>query len=516
MKIKAKVTSGVCVSVLATALLSTSVGYAESLRKATGMTYWDKDRAYNGYTLFAAMGQRTTYLIDMEGNVVNSWPVGTNPRFLDNGNLSDRAPPESNDRLRGGAEIPEAATGATGALFLELDWDNNVAWSYRHTLEGYSPHHDWVMIFNPKLGEPTLLYIANKAISHEECIALGCDPANGPYVGTNIDSIVEADMDGNIIWIWNFVDHLVQDFDSTKANYVGTGKTIADYPHRLNINMPGHPVSRDTLHLNGMDYNQNLDQVMFDTVQGEVYIIDHGNTFVPGDLEASMVLAAGEKGDLLYRFGDPARYGQGEPPSTLVNWNESTTGHKQLGGIHNIQWIDDGLPGAGNLLMFNNGQYLGERMPQSYIYEVNPFLNANGIDTGHYVNPPDAGYYVWEPEVPRNTHKRPKNMSNQIVWIFSSKSGQNFFSHIGSGVQRLPNGNTLITAMTEGHLFEVTPEGELVWEYINPVTDQGEVVDVMTNALPMTNPTFRAYRYDASHPGLAGRDLTPSGPIGSQ
>ena len=104
-------------------------------------------------------------------------------------------------------------------------------------------------------------------------------------------------------------------------------------------------------------------------------------------------------------------------------------------------------------------------------------------------------------------------MSNQIVWMYASRSGQNFFSHIGSSTQRLPNGNTLIDAMTEGHLFEVTIDGDLVWEYINPVTTEGKVVEFLTDREPMANPMFRAYRYDASHPALKGRGLTPRGPI---
>jgi len=38
-----------------------------------------------------------------------------------------------------------------------------------------------------------------------------------------------------VIWEWCFFDHVVQDYDASKPNYVGAGKTIADYPGRLNI-----------------------------------------------------------------------------------------------------------------------------------------------------------------------------------------------------------------------------------------------------------------------------------------
>ncbi len=473
------------------AMYASTAGQAETIRTVTGLSYWDRDRAFEGYTVFAAQGNGTTYALDMAGNVVHSWPIGGNPRLLDNGNLFARD---------------------TDGSFHEVDWDGNTVWSYKETRPNYVSHHDYVRAFNPKLGAPTTFYIANRDVTQEECIALGCDPAND-YTGAQIDTIVEVDMDGNVIWEWRFVDHLVQDRYPDKANYVGEGKTIADYPGRLNVNLPGRPVRRDWLHLNAMDYNQDLDQVMFDTVQGEVYIVDHGNTFVPGDPEASLALAAGPKGDLLYRFGDPARYGQGDPPRVLEDWTMSSPGHKQIGGVHDIQWIDEGLPGAGNLLLFNNAQYLFERMPQSYVFEINPYLDADGNDTGRYVNPPDAGYTVWESDNLRNTHKLPKNLSNQIVWMYGSRSGQNFFSHIGSGAQRLPNGNTLICADTEGHIFEVTADGELVWEYINPVTTDGEIVAEMIDAPPMHNPVFRAFRYSADHPAFKGRTLTPMGSI---
>ena len=487
---KAKLSVGIPLLIT---ICSATLGYAETIRKVTGLNYVDKERAYDGYTVFSSQGNATTYALDMDGNVVHSWPIGGNPRLLDNGNLFAR----------------------DSEGFHEVDWDGNIVWSYQDTRPNYTPHHDYVRRYNPKLGEMTTFYIANRDVSQEECVAMGCDPAND-YTGAQIDTIVEVNMDGEIIWEWRFVDHLVQDRYPDKANYVGEGKTIADYPGRLNVNLPGRPVRRDWLHLNAMDYNSALDQVMFDTVQGEVYIVDHGATFVPGLPEQSIALAAGPSGDLVWRFGDPARYQQGDPPSINEDWTGSSSGHKQIGGIHDIQWIKDGLPGAGNILLFNNAQYLHERMPQSYVYEINPYLDANGNDTGSFVNPPDAGYYVWESEDPRNTHKMPRNVSSQIVWMYGSRSGQNFFSHIGSGAQRLPNGNTLICADTEGHIFEVTADGALVWEYINPVTTEGQIVDEIIDAPPMFNPVFRAYRHSASHPTFAGRDLSPMGPVGAQ
>jgi hypothetical protein len=103
--------------------------------------------------------------------------------------------------------------------------------------------------------------------------------------------------------------------------------------------------------------------------------------------------------------------------------------------------------------------------------------------------------------------KQTKNQSKQIVWSYSSKNSVNFYSTIGSSAQRLPNGNTFICAMNSGHFFEVTSSGTVVWEYISPLTRDG-IKKIITDNYPTYNAAFRAYRYAADYPGLAGRDLT--------
>jgi len=473
-------------------LLAMPVAAYERLQGPTELLHWDKLKAYSGYTLFG-VGSRT-FLLDMEGHVVHAWKIGTNPHLLDNGHILDatRDDPSGFQGLR------------------EVDWDGNTVWEYVEKREGYAPHHDWVRIHNKALDAPTTLYIANKSISHEQAIAAGADPQRGPYRDGQMDAVVEVDMDGKVVWEWWFLDHLMQDIDPSKPNHVGEGKTVADHPGRLNINMPGRPLKRDWLHCNSIDYNPQLGQVVVNSVQGECYIIDHDGTFVAGDPEAGIAKAAGPGGDFLYRFGDPARYAQGDPPRVLENWDSATTGHRQMGGTHHVTWIPPGHPGAGHLMVFNNGQYLYQRTPQSSVLEINAFLDSSGRDTGSYVNPPDAGYR--EERYDHDTHNRPRQVSRQIVWSYRSKDSHGFFSHIGSSAQRLRNGNTFICSDTEGHLFEVTPEGEPVWEYINPIT-RGGAVKVLGDSLPMTNSVFRAFRYGPDHPALKGRDLTPKGTL---
>ena len=463
-----------------------------ALDRVTELQYWDATRADNGYTFFGAAGK--TYLIDMEGRVVHTWPVGTNPHLQADGSVLDSA---TND--------PSGFSG-----FKLVDWTGSTTWSYLESRSTYHPHHDFTRIYNPKLKAFTTLYIANKDLTYAQLVAAGANPATTPSTGAQMDALVEVDATGTIVWEWCFFDHVVQDFASAMPNFVGSGKTIADYPGKLNINLAGHPLKGDWLHCNSLDYNQTLDQIVVNSVQGEFYVIDHGNTFQAGNPAGSIALAATGAGDFLYRFGDPARYGQGTPPSILADWTLSTSGTKQGGGVHDIQWIADGLVGAGHFMLFSNGQYLSEHAAQSYAMEINPYLGAGGTDAGHYVNPPDAGYTTFVP--PAFSDNTTRQLSSQVVWNFHSLSSQTLFSTIGCSAQRLPNGNTLLCADTEGHLMEVTPAGDTVWEYLVPVA--GPVIyQELGDRLPMINSIFRAYRYEATHPALAGRTLTPGATI---
>ena len=467
------------------ATVATSALAYEAFQGPTEVLYWNKTQTADGYTFFGVRG--TTYLVDMEGRVVHTWPIGTNPHLLDNGDVLDAS-----------KDDPSGFGGLT-----EVSWNGSNVWSYTETRTNYVPHHDFVRIFNPKLGTNTTLYIANKTVTSNQCIAAGCNPASGAYTNAQMDAIVEVDMAGNIVWEWWFYDHLVQNFDPAKSNYVSS---ISNHPGRLDCNLPGRPVQRDWLHCNSIDYNQTLDQIVINSVGGEFYVVDHGATFISNSPAASIALAAGTNGDFIYRFGDPARYGQGEPPSLLADWTESTSGHKQIGGAHHVSWIPAGLPGAGNLLVFNNAQNLFEHTQQSYVLEINAYLNASSNSVGTYVNPPDAGYYSRQPG--HNTDKAARLFSRQVVWFYASKSVHGMFSHIGSSAQRLANTNTLVCADTEGHIFEVTPSGEVAWEYINPVTSDG-ILKFKRDNWPMYNSIFRAYRYLASDPPLVGRTLTP-------
>jgi hypothetical protein len=56
-----------------------------------------------------------------------------------------------------------------------------------------------------------------------------------------------------------------------------------------------------------------------------------------------------------------------------------------------------------------------------------------------------------------------------ITWEYDGSKDHFFYSDIRSDQERLPNGNTLITESTPGRLFEVNNDGEIVWEFYNPI-----------------------------------------------
>jgi hypothetical protein len=76
------------------------------------------------------------------------------------------------------------------------------------------------------------------------------------------------------------------------------------------------------------------------------------------------------------------------------------------------------------------------------------------------------------------------------VWTYQEAILPNFYSPRNSNAQRLPNGNTLINESSFGRFFEVSPEGEVVWEYVNPYF-------APATAPPKSqyNNVFRVYRY---------------------
>lgn len=88
---------------------------------------------------------------------------------------------------------------------------------------------------------------------------------------------------------------------------------------------------------------------------------------------------------------------------------------------------------------------------------------------------------------------------NKMVWNYYEEPWTQFYSSYMSGAQRLPNGNTLICESEVGRIFEITRNGRLVWEYVNPY------FGVYDESLGTNNIVFRAYRYDLAC--VKGREM---------
>jgi len=493
-----------------TGVTATTLAYEVS-QGPTELIQYDPERAYEGYTLFTPMMGRNAYLIDMRGHVVNMW---TTPEDWWDPDIRESA------RLLEDGTLLRAKTvgdGSTPGTYQLVDWDGEVIWEFENTREGDSGHHDFRMIWNPKLGQRTLMYTNTREMTHEEVIALGVDPALRESYASRPDGLIEIDMDGNIIWEWNISDHLVQDINADLSTY----GVISEHPGRLDPNF-GTGVSGNWIHINAFDYNEILDHVVINNSRfSEFYVIDHGGTFIPGDPERSRELAAGDAGDFIYRWGNACVYDSGDCPSMTDEGLSTSNGHQQVFFSHDIQWITDRevkpvdgeIPGAGNFLIFNNGA----RQPGptfSSVIELNPYDGP--MEKGVYVPQTVAGYERLR--VGGGMSAGQQNVSKQVVWRFNGTVPNSFYSMYISGVQRLPNGNTLVCSGAHGHMFEVTPDGDIVWEYINPVGDRinsdDGVYKIMTDRVGGGfNSIFKCQRFSPNYPGLEGRDLTPRGAI---
>ena len=522
----------------------------EVFNASTELRQWDKSKAYNGYTVFTPFkfgpnAPWTTWMIDMEGNVVHSFQSqygpGLHAYLLEDGTW-----------LRG-AQMPEANTVDTynvlsgprvGGLEV-LDWKGNVLWHFDHYSVDEISHHDFHKIWNKKLNQYTYIQLVFQRKNVADAELLGTDPiyvndytGNPPTVdGWSLDGIIEVNQNKEIIWSWSFADHLVTTDPGGTASAVeftdATGRPnspplvvadmagIAATPQKLDVNWEtvyGGPNS-DWTHCNSLDYNEELDYIVVNAKHmSEFYVIDHDATFVSTtDWDANKAAARSDLGDFVYRFGNPNAYNQGAPAGY------HTEGDYQMYASHDIQWINDyhwepdysgqglwpdptaevALPGAGNFIIFDNGAWRTVDTCSS-VPEINPYImdDLGTLDTA-YFNPPDAGY-----QPGATSHN-----SNQVVWRYKSKVNTSFYSFYISGAQRLPNGNTMICSGATGHFFEVTPAGEVVWEYINPETFTGFNETIDDNDATMLFSVFRAHRYGPNFPGLKGKKLTPIGTI---
>jgi hypothetical protein len=386
----------------------------------------NEEGAFEGYTFFAPIRSKATYLIDMNGEVVHEWPSehppGNSAYLMQDGSIVRTAQDFDNPTFHG---------GGSGGRIQHISWDGELLWDFLFSNEEHMQHHDIALLPNGNV-----LMIAWEFKTPEEAIAAGREPSSLGEEGVWPDTIIEVKPDGKtggeIVWEWHLWDHLVQDIDEELANY----GEVSLHPELVNVNHAARG-DGDWNHTNSINYNAELDQVTISVrTFNELWVIDHSTT--TEEAASHEGGARGRGGDILYRWGNPAAYGRGNRRDML------------LYGQHDVQWIEDELPGEGNLLIFNNGGRDGRE--HSTVDELVVPLNKEAV----YTIDEDAAYG------PKKAH-----------WSYGDKESERFSSGFISGAQRLKNGNTLICSGADGRLFEVTPENEIVWEYVNPFFDEG-------------------------------------------
>lgn len=383
-------------------------------------------QAYPGFTLFAPFSSRYTYLIDLNNTVVRSWyhskSGGYSCYLLPDGSVI-RTASSSSSSLNGG--------GAQGVV-QRYSWEGNLIWEYTYSTTSVRAHHDIEVMPNGNV-----LIIAWELKTSSQAVQAGLNHSSTIWPDHIIEVQPVGTNGGNIVWKWHTWDHLIQDYDPSKSNY----GVVANHPELFDINVESAG-SGDWLHINGISYNPVLDQIVFSSHElDEFYVIDHSTTTeqAAGHTGGN----SGKGGDILYRWGRPANY--------------RAPGAQVFNVVHYANWIQQGLPGAGNIMAFNNR----EGTNSSMIVEIKPPMDTSG----QYIFVQGTAYGPSSP-----------------AWSYSAPGF--YANHLGS-CQRLPNGNTMIVESTTGYLFEVDSLGNEVWFY----NRGGQVV--------------RGLRYGLEYPGVS-------------
>jgi len=423
--------------------------------------------AESGYTLFTS--HTKTFLINNCGEVIKQWnsayTYGNSVYLLENGNL-----------LRAGnTGTTDIFFGGQGGVVEIFNWEGDLIWQYFYDTPQYRQHHDIYPMPNGNV-----LVLAVKVMSNAEAIQAGRNPAMLLQDTLYSEQVFEiqpiGSNGGNVVWEWDIKNHLVQDFDATKSNF----GVVSDSPNKLDINFTnGMPGNSNWLHVNSVQYNPALDQIVLSSRNlSEFWIIDHSTTTAEAATGSGGIYDKG--GDILYRWGNPQAYKRG------------TEADRKLFGQHYVDWINEGLMDEGKIILFNNGN---GREPQfSEVYILNPPMSTPGV----YSLEPGSTFGPTSPD---------------YIYADTSTSPSNFNSNILSGAQRLPNGNILICEGIKGRLFEIDSEENIAWEYICPVNSTTGTLASQGGNPPISRQLFRATKYPSDYAAFGDKDLTPGSPI---
>ncbi len=416
----------------------------------TGTTIYDPARTWNGYTVLSVLGTPAAIVIDMNGNVVKRW---------DGYNNSAGGPARV---LPGGTIIAAAGAHPPHQESLELvqrDFDGNVVWRFDHNLEiemgegkkvwALRQHHDWQRedfpagYYSPE-AKPASTGSKTLIVTHTSHVV--------PSVSDALledDRLIEVSKDGKIVWEWTVSDHVDElgfDADARASIHAGPGAGPAPGPGAGPGAGPGPPNAArngfDWFHMNSATY------------VGPNRWFDAGDKrFAPDNViissrQASLMAIVARDGSIVWRMGPD--YSKSEALRKI----------RQIIGQHNVHMIPKGLPGAGDLLVFDNG-------------------GASGYGAATPVAPNGSGIFARANS--RVLEINPVTL--ELVWSYVSPA--QFYTSNIAGAQRLPNGNTLITEGAPGRLFEVSTDGTIVWEYMSPFFGDGP---------RRSNAVYRGYR----------------------
>jgi len=366
---------------------------------------------YEGVNLISLGNSYDTNLLDMDGNVIKIWHGSQRPKSF------AYMLPDSTIVRPCKADNDVFTVNTAGGRIQMIDAADVIVWDYVFSDSTRMQHHDIEPMPNGNV-----LILAWELVSLQDALDMGVANATGDLWPTLIAEVEPVGAtDGNIVWEWHNWDHLIQDVDPAGPNY----GVVADHPELLDMNSVELGTSGDWVHENSIDYNPELDQVILSSRKtSEFYIIDHSTT--TEEAAGHTGGNSGMGGDFLYRWGNPQVYGRG------------TTTDQFIDIAHAVNWIDEGLPGAGNVLIFDNGN-----SGYSVVYEITPPVEPDGtytLETGLPYGPADA------------------------TWSYGGPGG--FYGGASQcGAFRLPNGNTLITSTGDNYIFEVTVDGTTVWDY---------------------------------------------------
>jgi len=375
----------------------------------TGVTIY-KNGCSEGYTFLnirdKVEGGLYTSLIDMDGVQVKSWQIDSIPaKMLPGGKII-------------GGDFSREGYYNRCKNITEINWDGEVLWSFSRWDNDSGEYHCRMHHDFQREGNPVGYYAPGQNfVENGTTLILSFKDKYVPKITNKKifdDVIYEVDWNGNLTGFeWHASDH----FDQFGFNWK---EKIGIY---LN---PGLGLTRvgDILHINSV--SEIGENKWFDSGDERFHpknlIIDsrHGNFIVIIDRTT---------GDIVWKVG----------PDFGTRWPSKNGKLGQLIGMHNAHIIPEGLPGAGNILVFDNGGAAG--------YGLLGLPNC---------------YRLWSRVVEFNP------VTLDIVWEYKAL---NFLSMFLSSAQRLPNGNTLITEGQGGYsgrVFEVNPDKEIVWEYYMP------------------------------------------------